>query len=50
MAQAGERVIPTGETGGQVININIASFIGSDRDIDRFSDRLAFRLRSTSLS
>jgi hypothetical protein len=50
MAQAGERIIPTGQATGQTININIASFIGSDRDIDRFSDRLAFRLRSTSLS
>jgi hypothetical protein len=50
MAQAGERITPLGQSSGQVININIASFIGSDRDIDRFSDRLAFRLRSTSLS
>ncbi len=50
MAQAGETVTPRGQTSTQVININIASFIGSDRDIDRFSDRLAFRLRSTSLS
>ncbi len=50
MAQAGERVIPNGQQGSQVININIASFIGSDRDIDRFTDRIAFRLRATSLS
>ncbi len=50
MAQAGERIIPTGQSAAQVININIASFIGSDRDIDRFADRLAFRLRATSLS
>lgn len=50
MAQAGERVIPNGGASGQTIIVNIASFIGSDRDIDRFSDRLAFRLRSTALS
>jgi hypothetical protein len=51
MAQAGERIVPTGQAAaGQTIIVNIASFIGSDRDIDRFSDRLAFRLRSTSLS
>jgi hypothetical protein len=50
MAQAGERIIPRGEAAGQTIIVNIASFTGSDRDIDRFSDRLAFRLRSTSLS
>jgi hypothetical protein len=48
--QAGETVTPRGQSGGQTIIVNIASFIGSDRDIDRFSDRLAFRLRSTSLS
>jgi hypothetical protein len=51
MAQAGERIVPTGQAAaGQTIIVNIASFIGSDRDIDRFTDRIAFRLRSTSLS
>lgn len=47
MAQAGERVIPNGASAPTIV-INIASFIGSDRDIDRFSDRLAFRLASVS--
>ncbi len=50
IAHAGETVTPQGRAASQVININIASFIGSDRDIDRFTDRLAFRLRATSLS
>lgn len=44
MLQAGERVIPNGGGGGGVV-INIASFTGSDRDIDRFADRLALRMR-----
>lgn len=42
--QAGERVTPAGSA-AQVININIESFTGSDRDIDQFADRLALRLR-----
>ncbi len=50
LAHGGETVTPKGQAQGQTIIINIASFIGSDRDIDRFSDRLAFRLRATSLS
>jgi hypothetical protein len=49
MAHGGERITPAGEKAGQTIIVNIASFIGSDRDIDRFADRLAFRLRSTAL-
>ncbi len=48
--QEGEVVTPRGQAAGQTIIVNIASFIGSDRDIDRFADRLAFRLRATSLS
>jgi hypothetical protein len=46
--QAGERVIPMNEAGsgnGGSVVINIESFIGSDRDIDRFADRVALRLR-----
>ncbi len=49
IAHGGETVTPKGQ-GGQTIIVNIASFIGSDRDIDRFTDRIAFRLRATSLS
>lgn len=44
--QAGERVIPrraAGMSGG--ITINIENFTGSDSDIDRLADRLAYRLR-----
>ncbi len=49
IAHGGETIVPKGQT-GQTIIVNIASFIGSDRDIDRFTDRIAFRLRATSLS
>lgn len=44
MLQAGERVIPAGGS-AQTIIVNIESFIGSDQDIDRFTDRIALRLR-----
>lgn len=46
MLQAGERVLPAGQGAGTTIIVNIESFIGSDRDIDRFTDRVAFRLRA----
>ncbi len=49
MAAAGEKLTMPGQGGPNII-INIDSFIGSDRDIDKFADRLAFRLRSTALS
>jgi phage-related protein len=45
--QAGERVVPMSKARESTpgITINIESFIGSDRDIDRFADRVAMRLR-----
>jgi hypothetical protein len=46
MLQAGETVLPRGQGAGTTINVFIESFIGSDRDIDRFTDRVAFRLRA----
>jgi phage-related protein len=46
MLQAGETVLPAGQGAGTTIIVNIESFIGSDRDIDRFTDRVAFRLRA----
>ena len=48
MAHGGETVTPA-KGGTPTIIVNIASFIGSDRDIDRFSDRLAFRLKTAAL-
>lgn len=48
--QAGERVIPTAtanksQATNNIVNINIENFTGSNSDIDRLADKIAFRLR-----
>lgn len=47
MAQAGEQVIPARDAGRGGITVVIEQFYGSDRDIDKFTDRLALRLMTT---
>lgn len=47
MAQAGEMVTPMNDVGRGNITIVIEQFYGSDRDIDKFTDRLALRLMTT---
>lgn len=50
MLQAGELVVSRNNVnrmgGGGGVTINIESFVGSDRDIDKFADRVAMRLRT----
>jgi hypothetical protein len=45
MSGGGGMSAATGGSAAPTIVINIDSFIGSDRDIDRFADRVAMRLR-----